>query len=37
MVFIRPEQVWVSGITYIGNGKNPSYLALIKIIIIKNQ
>ena len=27
--FIRPEQVWVSDITYIGNRKNPSYLALI--------
>lgn len=25
----RPEQVWVSDITYIGNRKNPSYLALI--------
>ncbi len=28
MEFIRPEQV-VSGITYIENRKNPSYLALI--------
>lgn len=27
--FTRPEQVWVSDITYIGNRKNPSYLALI--------
>jgi transposase InsO family protein len=27
--FIRPEQVWVSDITYTGNRKNPSYLALI--------
>ena len=27
--FVRPEQVWVSDITYIGNRKNPSYLALI--------
>ena len=27
--FKRPEQVWVSDITYIGNRKNPSYLALI--------
>ena len=27
--FIRPEQVWVSDITYIGNRKNSSYLALI--------
>ena len=27
--FIRPEQVWVSDITYIGYRKNPSYLALI--------
>lgn len=27
--FIRPEQVWVSDITYIGNRKNPSYLALV--------
>lgn len=27
--FIRPEQVWVSDITYIGNRKNPSYLSLI--------
>lgn len=25
----RPEQVWVSDITYIGNRENPSYLALI--------
>ena len=25
----RPEQVWVSDITYIGNRVNPSYLALI--------
>ena len=25
----RPEEVWVSDITYIGNRKNPSYLALI--------
>ena len=25
----RPEQVWVSDITYIGNRKKPSYLALI--------
>lgn len=29
MEFIRPEQVWVSDIIYIGNRKNPSYLALI--------
>lgn len=27
--FVRPEQVWVSDITYIGNRENPSYLALI--------
>lgn len=27
--FTRPEQVWVSDITYTGNRKNPSYLALI--------
>lgn len=27
--FTRPEHVWVSDITYIGNRKNPSYLALI--------
>jgi putative transposase len=27
--FARPEQVWVSDITYTGNRKNPSYLALI--------
>lgn len=27
--FERPEQVWVSDLTYIGNRKNPSYLALI--------
>ncbi len=26
---IRPEQVWVSDITYVGTRKNPSYLALI--------
>jgi len=25
----RPEQVWVSDITYIGNRQNPIYLALI--------
>lgn len=29
MEFTRPEQIWVSDITYIGNRKNPSYLALI--------
>lgn len=27
--FDRPEQVWVSDITYTANRKNPSYLALI--------
>jgi len=27
--FERPEQVWVSDLTYIGNRKNPSYLALV--------
>ncbi|WP_236994919.1 IS3 family transposase [Christiangramia fulva] len=27
--FKRPEQVWVSDITYTGNRKNPSYLALV--------
>ncbi len=27
--FIRPEQVWVSDITYVGNRENPCYLALI--------
>lgn len=27
--FEKPEQVWVSDITYIGNRKNPAYLALI--------
>lgn len=27
--FVRPEQVWVSDITYVGNRKNPCYLALI--------
>ena len=27
--FSRPEQVWVSDITYIGNRQQPSYLALI--------
>jgi transposase InsO family protein len=26
---VRPEQVWVSDITYIGNRKNPMYLALV--------
>ena len=26
---LRPEQVWVSDITYLGNRKKPSYLALI--------
>ncbi|WP_322966427.1 IS3 family transposase, partial [Psychroflexus longus] len=25
----RPEQIWVSDITYVGNRANPSYLALI--------
>lgn len=25
----RPEQIWVSDITYTGNRKNPSYLALV--------
>lgn len=25
----RPEQVWVSDITYLGNRENPSYLALV--------
>jgi transposase InsO family protein len=25
----RPEQIWVSDITYVGNRSNPSYLALI--------
>ena len=29
MEFTRPEQVWVSDITYIGNRNNPSYLALV--------
>lgn len=29
LAFIKPEQVRVSDITYIGNRKNPSYLALI--------
>ncbi len=29
MDFERPEQIWVSDITYIGNRKNPSYLALV--------
>ena len=29
IAFTRPEKVWVSDITYIGNRKNPSYLALI--------
>lgn len=27
--FIRPEQVWVSDITYVGNRQNPCYLALL--------
>ncbi|WP_348747839.1 IS3 family transposase [Tenacibaculum sp. 190524A02b] len=27
--FVRPEQVWVSDITYIGKRENPCYLALI--------
>lgn len=27
--FTRPEQVWVSDITYVGNRENPCYLALI--------
>ena len=26
---LRPEQVWVADITYVGNRKNPMYLALI--------
>jgi transposase InsO family protein len=25
----RPEQIGVSDITYIGNGKNPMYLSLV--------
>ena len=25
----QPEQIWVSDITYVGNRKSPSYLALI--------
>ena len=29
IAYTRPEQVWVSDITYIGNRKNPSYLSLI--------
>lgn len=35
MEFVRPEQVWVSDITYIGNRKNPSYLALITDVYSK--
>jgi len=27
--FNRPEQVWVSDITYVGNRENPYYLALV--------
>lgn len=27
--FTRPEQVWVSDITYVGNRENPCYLALV--------
>jgi len=34
--FTRPEQIWVSDITYIGNRKNPSYLALITDDYSKN-
>ena len=26
---IKPEQIWVSDITYVGNRKNPMYLALV--------
>lgn len=26
---IRPEQVWVSDITYVGNRQNPMYLSLV--------
>ena len=29
MLFNRPEQVWVSDITYIGNRENPMYLSLV--------
>jgi transposase InsO family protein len=29
LVLSRPEQVWVSDITYLGNRENPSYLALV--------
>ncbi len=29
MVINKPEQVWVSDITYLGTRENPSYLALI--------
>ena len=35
--FIRPEQVWVSDITYIGNRKKPSYLALITDVYSKKK
>ncbi|WP_299151590.1 IS3 family transposase, partial [uncultured Dokdonia sp.] len=29
LTFERPEQVWVSDITYIGNRQNPMYLSLV--------
>ncbi len=29
IVPIKPEQIWVSDITYVGNRKNPMYLALV--------
>jgi len=29
LAIVRPEQVWVSDITYIGNRSNPMYLALV--------
>lgn len=29
MKVIRPEQIWVADITYVGNRSNPMYLALI--------
>ena len=31
----RPEQVWVSDITYLGNRENPSYLALVTDVYSK--
>ncbi|WP_299249588.1 hypothetical protein [uncultured Aquimarina sp.] len=35
--FKRPEQVWISDITYIDNFENPSYLALVTNVYSKKN